>query len=153
MRRVLMILALLVVGCNLVYGRNSNSRRANKRNASVAPAEVTVNPESLDFGDQVIGRISRTQRITVTSTGTGKLYVNSTALAGDDWQQFRVTLDTCTGATVAPQKSCVIDVVCIPARRGSLKTVLTITDNAIGSHQRVELAGNGINSADVPPFP
>jgi len=150
MRRLFLILLLLMAACPLSLARGARDRAPKSESATGAP-EATVSPGSLDFGDQVIGAISKAQRITVTASGNDKLYINSTTLAGDDWQQFRVTADTCTGATLAPQKSCIIDVVCIPAKRGSLKTVLTIKDNGIDSSQRVTVSGNGINSVDVPP--
>ncbi len=116
-----------------------------------APPSVTLSPSSLDFKDQVVGKASKPQRITLTNTGGKPLYINSVAIINDDSDDFSLSGDTCTGSTVAPGKSCVIDVRFTPSATGSLKSTLTITDNAVDSPQRVPLSGNGINSAAVPP--
>ena len=116
-----------------------------------APPSVTLSPLSLDFKDQVVGKASKPQRITLTNTGGKPLYVNSVTIAGDESDDYALSGDTCTGSTIAPGKSCVIDVRCTPSATGSRKSTLTITDNAVDSPQRVPLYGNGINSAAVPP--
>jgi hypothetical protein len=116
-----------------------------------APPGVSINPGSIDFGDQVINRTSAPRRITVTNTGGSKLYINSAVMGGDDLQDFVMSGDTCTGATVGSQKSCVIDVRFNPKRTGGKKATLTLTDSAGDSPQTVTLAGNGINSVDEPP--
>jgi hypothetical protein len=115
------------------------------------PPGVSISPGSIDFGDQVAKRTSAPRRITVTNTGGKKLYINSAVIGGDDLQDFVMSGDTCTGATVASQKSCVIDVRFNPKRTGGKKATLTLTDNAGDSPQTVTLTGNGINSVDEPP--
>lgn len=116
-----------------------------------APPAVSLNPYNLDFKDQVVKRSSKPQRITLTNTGGKPLYVNSVAIVDDDRDDFTLSGDTCTGSTIAPNKSCVIDVGFNPSATGKRKSTLTITDNAIDSPQRVPLSGSGINSAAVPP--
>ena len=116
-----------------------------------APPSVTLNPLSIDFKDHVVGKASKPQRITLTNTGGKPLYVNSVTIVNDDSDNFALNGDTCTGSTIGPGKSCVIDVSFTPSATGSRKSTLTITDNAVDSPQRVPLYGNGINSASVPP--
>jgi type II secretory pathway pseudopilin PulG len=116
-----------------------------------APPSVTLNPSSLDFKDQVVKSPSKPQRITLTNTGGKPLYINSVTISNDDSNDFSLNGDTCTGSTIAPGKSCVIDVSFTPSATGSRKSTLMITDNAIDSPQRVPLYGSGINSAAVPP--
>jgi len=116
-----------------------------------APPAVAVNPASLDFGNQVIKRASRSKRITITNTGEAKLYINSVAVDGDNGEDFTLAQDTCTGATIGSHKSCIVDVTFTPAQTGTRKGGLTITDNAGDSPQKVVLTGAGINSVDVPP--
>lgn len=116
-----------------------------------APPSVTLNPSGLDFKDQVVGSASKSQRITLTNTGGKPLYVNSVTIVGDESNDFALSGDSCTGSTVGPGKSCVIDVNFTPSATGSRKSTLTVTDNAVDSPQRVTLYGSGINSASVPP--
>jgi len=116
-----------------------------------APPSVTLSPSSIDFKDQVVGKASRPQRITLTNTGGKPLYINSVTIVNDDSDDFSLSGDTCTGSTIGPGKSCVIDVRFTPSATGSRKSTLTITDNAVDSPQRIPLYGSGINSAAVPP--
>lgn len=116
-----------------------------------APPSVTLTPSSIDFKDQVVGKASRPQRITLTNTGGKPLYVNSVTIVDGESSDFALSGDTCTGSTIGPGKSCVIDVSFTPSATGSRKSTLTITDNAVDSPQRVPLYGSGINSAAVPP--
>ena len=147
-----LIVALSVVALSQPTPQPAKKRTlTNKTAQQAAPPSASVNPASLDFGDQVTKRASKAQRLTVTNSGGKPLYINSTVIDGDNKADFVVSHDTCTGATVGAGKSCVIDVVFTPAVNERRRAALVITDNAIDSPQRVTLTGNGINSADVPP--
>ena len=115
------------------------------------PPSVTLSPSNIDFKDQVVGKAGKPQRITLTNAGGKPLYVNSVTIVDGESSDFALSGDTCTGSTIGPGKSCVIDVSFTPSATGSRKSTLTITDNAVDSPQRVPLYGNGINSAAVPP--
>jgi hypothetical protein len=117
-----------------------------------SPSYVSLIPDSLDFGDQVVGRTSSAKRITVKNPGGSSLYVDSVNLGGDNPSSFAVLKDTCTGAKVDPDRACTIDVTFTPSRTGGRNARLKISDNALDSPQRLRLKGNGINSNDVPPF-
>jgi Abnormal spindle-like microcephaly-assoc'd, ASPM-SPD-2-Hydin len=123
----------------------------NKDQQDARPPEVSIAPASLDFGDQVVKRASKAKRLTVTNTGGKPLYINSVVLGGDNQEDFTLSHDTCTGATITSQKSCVIDIVFTPATNDRRTATATLTDNALNSPQNVALMGNGINSANVPP--
>ena len=144
----LMIVALSVVALSQ---STRNKTITHKPAEQAAPPSASINPASLDFGDQVARRPSKAQRVTVTNSGGKPLYINSTVIDGDNKEDFVIGHDTCTGATVGAGKSCVVDVVFTPAVNERRRAVLVITDNAIDSPQRVTLTGSGINSADVPP--
>ena len=113
---------------------------------------VSLDPGSLDFGNQVVGRRSKAKRITVKNTGVKPLYVGSVTGEGDNWSDFAIVTDTCTGATVAPNKACIIDVTFAPSHTDERNASLKLNDDAYDSPQAVSLKGNGINSADAPPF-
>lgn len=138
MRRALWV--MVVVGAMCVFGW-----------AQEPPPVITVDPAALDFGDQPAKEASKPLRITITNGGSAKLYLNSVALGGENRGDFALGRDTCTGATIEPGKSCVVDVVMTPAVTGRRAAELTITGNSGASVQTVRLTGNGINSAAVPP--
>ena len=136
-----------------VIATPQTTKHPGKQNpeGQTAPPGVTINPSSVEFKDQVTKRASKPERVTLTNTGGKSLYINSVVIEGDNKEDFVISHDTCTGATVGAGKSCVIDVVFTPAVNDRRRATLTITDNAVDSPQRVTLSGNGINSADVPP--
>jgi hypothetical protein len=143
-----MPIALVVFAVSQVaFAFEPGCGRDNREQASIARIE----PSSLDFGDQVTKKPSKYQRITVTNTGGKKLYVNSVVVGGDDQRNFTLVGDTCTGATIDPGKSCVVDVCFTPSRTETHKGAIVFTDDAADSPQNVPLTGKGINSADLRP--
>ena len=146
-------LGFLIVALSILASAQTtrNKTVTNKTGGQAAPPSANVNPASLDFGDQVAKKPSKAQRVTVTNSGGKALYINSAVIDGDNKADFEIAHDTCTGATVGAGKSCVIDVVFTPAVNERRRATLVLNDNAIDSPQKVTLAGNGINSADVPP--
>ena len=117
-----------------------------------SPPFVNLVPDSLDFGSQVIRRTSAAKRIIVKNAGGKPLYFASVDLGGDNPNSFAVLKDTCTGATIDPEKACIVDVTFTPLATGGRNARLRLNDNALDSPQRLKLKGNGINSNDVPPF-
>jgi hypothetical protein len=148
MRRILLFVFLFALA---PHGLAQKANDQNKTQQPQTPPNVEVTPASLDFGEQVVKRASKPKRLTVTNTGGKALYINSVVLGGDNQQEFVLSHDTCTGATIGAQKSCVIDVIFTPSANDKRKATLTLTDNAPNSPQNVQLSGDGINSANVPP--
>ena len=141
--RMLFVVGLVVVatlGTSAIGGASAQEK---------TPGALTFDPSSVEFGDQVSGQASKPVRITVTNSGGSDLYVNSVTMGGDNSSDFVLVSDPCSGATIKPGKSCVIDVVMTPGANGARRGELVF--NANGGSQTVTLAGNGINSSAVPP--
>jgi hypothetical protein len=122
------------------------------RNQDPSPPSVSFVPDNLDFGNQVVRRSSATRKVVVKNTGGQPLSIDSVDLGGDNPNSFAILNDTCTGATVAPNRACVVEVNFTPSGTGERNARLKLTDNAFDSPQRVRLKGNGINPIDVAPF-
>lgn len=116
------------------------------------PLYVILVPDRLDFTNQVVGTTSRSKRITVKNNGGKPLIIDSVDLTGDNPNSFAVVKDTCTGATVDPQRACIVDVNFTAGRTGTRRARLRLNDNAADSPQRMRLKGNGIYAHNVPPF-
>ena len=148
--------ALISFLCTILLALSAISQTTNTGNKAkgeedAPPPIASINPSSIDFKDQVAKKPSKPQRITITNTGGKALYVNSVVLEGDNKEDFALLRDTCTGASIAANKSCVIDLTITPGANERRAATLRITDNAFDSPQRVKLIGNGINSSAVPP--
>ncbi len=107
----------------------------------LAPA-VTVTPSSLDFGRQAVGTVCEPRKVTVKNTGDADLHVSFLDLSGDT-DDFPITADDCTGATLAPGATCTAEIVFAPLVAGTRTAVLLIMDDAADSPQRVNLRGVG----------
>ena len=117
-----------------------------------APPSVTIDPEALDFGEQVVGKKSKPNKITVMNRGGKPLHIDSLTGCGDNWRDFSIVSDTCTGATIAPQTACVIEVAFSPSRTEERHAKLELTNNAPDTPQTVSLSGEGIKSNDTRPL-
>jgi hypothetical protein len=117
-----------------------------------SPPSVTLSPDRLGFGDQVVRRTSTAKRITVSNSGGQSLYIASVVISGDNPNSFAIANDTCSGATVDANKACIVDVTFTPTGTGERNARVKLSDNAADSPQRLRLKGNGINSNDVAPF-
>jgi hypothetical protein len=149
---VLMIIVLAVSAVIFLARGGANRFRPLASSQYAATPSVRLVPDHLDFGDQVIGRRSKAKRITVTNAGGKSLYIDSVTGDGDNWSDFSVVNDTCTGATIPPNRACIIDVSVNPSDTEERNARLKLEDNAPDSPQALKLKGNGINSDDIPPF-
>jgi len=114
------------------------------RSAQSGPA-VSLSPSSLTFNGQVLGTTSAAQTIALTNTGNSPLAVSSITPAGN----YAETDNCIASSPLAPSASCTIAVTFTPLGLGTLPGTLTITDNAPGGKQVVNLLGTG-TSAPVP---
>ena len=117
-----------------------------------SPPNITFSPQSLDFGRQVTGRSGPIRRITVTNSGSGKAFVNSASLSGDNWQDFVIVDDKCSGKSIQPSQACLISIRFTPGRTGARRATLTVSLASSDESSNVALRGSGVNSVDVAPF-
>ena len=112
--------------------------------------QVSINPSSLTFPDQVVGfSSSTTETITVTSTGTVPLTINSIGVSGDFSQTN--TCGTGLPPNTSSQNSCTITVTFTPSVVAGRSGSISINDNATNvsdNPQTVSLYGNGVLVGD-----
>jgi hypothetical protein len=104
--------------------------------AASAPT-VTLTPASLTFSSQQIGTSSAAQAVTLTNAGNATLNVGILQIAGDFAQ-----INNCP-STLASNSSCTLNITVTPTASGTRNGTLTISDNAQGSPQVLNLAGVG----------
>ena len=117
----------------------------------VSGPSALLSATSLSFGSIQTGTSSTPQTVTLTSNGGQALSVNSISISGPDATQFQET-DTCQVPSVLqPTNFCSISITFSPSSTGSLQATLSISDNAPGSPQSVQVSGTGV--APPPPAP
>jgi HYDIN/CFA65/VesB-like, Ig-like domain len=156
--RKMLVISILFAAAGMIalFGSANSSFGSTdlRQNPTVPPSPpfVSLIPDNLDFGNQVVNISSKAKIITVKNTGGKPLYFDSVTLSGDNPTAFAILKDTCSGATVDPDKACIVSVTFTPLRTGGRNARLKFNDNVLDSPQRLKLKGNGINSNDVPPF-
>ena len=99
---------------------------------------ATISTASASFGYHQIGSKSRPQKVTLTNGSEVALAISSMSIANSDFQQT----NNC-GASLAPHKSCSIQLVFDPSAPLAETATLVINDNTTNSPQTVELSGIG----------
>jgi hypothetical protein len=110
-------------------------------NFTTAAGQLSVTPTSIHFG--TVEQFSLlTKNVTVKNIGTSTVSISKVSVtpgAGADADDF-TPISFCR-SSLAPGKSCTINVVFFADNLGTLSATLHITDNAAGSPQAVALAG------------
>ena len=107
---------------------------------------VSLSTSSLTFS-QNLGTASAGQPVTLTNSGNAALSIAGIAVTGANAAAFAET-NTC-GVSVAAGSSCTIMVTFTPSFAGSYSAAVSITDNAPGNPQAVNLTGTGVGTAAV----
>ena len=113
---------------------------------TVTTAEVGLSASGLSYQAQSLNTTSPAQTEIVTNTGTANLMISTDAIGGANASDFAISADTCAGATLQPNGTCMVSVTFTPATTGSLSASLVFTDDsngAAGSTQTVSLTGTG----------
>jgi hypothetical protein len=101
---------------------------------------VSLNPVSIDFGNQEVGTTSAAQLVTLTNSGGGDLVIGTLTFTSD----YFLSSDTCSGATVAfGGGTCTFYVAFHPLAVGTLNGTIGIPSNAATSVDHVLLTGYG----------
>lgn len=111
--------------------------------------EVTVSPQTLAFGDLIIGQTSTTKTVTVANSGTVPLGVGDVEL-GTAPTDFVIGADTCSGESLAAAEMCSVQVTFQPESLGPKTATLSIPTTASTEPEIVTLSGTGIAAPATP---
>jgi hypothetical protein len=95
-------------------------------------------PSSLSFGNQVLGTTSNARQVQLSNNGSSTMNISGISASGD----FAQT-NTC-GTTLATGANCTVSVTFTPKQTGARTGTLSVTDDASGSPQTVNLTGTGV---------
>jgi Htaa/Collagen triple helix repeat (20 copies) len=106
------------------------------------PPPAGVDPASLDFGTQGLGSLSPSRTVTVTA-GADPLAIERLTTTGDHLEDFFVTGDTCSGATLAPGEECSFRVRFAPGAETLRQATISVLSDAPEGPLEVALSGTG----------
>lgn len=114
----------------------------------VQAAAVSLNPTSLNFGNQNVGATSSAQTVTLTNSGTAALSISAISVTGTNASDFVETATTCPMSpnTLATNANCTVSLTFTPGATGKRTASVTLTDNAPDSPQGIQLSGTGATS-------
>ena len=103
---------------------------------------VSLNPTSLNFGNQAIGLTSNARTVTLTNTGTGTLTISGITTS----LPYSLGAGTCpaAGRTVNVGDSCTILVRFAPSEEGSATGSVSIASDADTTPDTIALSGTGV---------
>jgi hypothetical protein len=107
---------------------------------ALAPA-ISFSASSVSFPTTAVGSKSAARVIAIQNTGTATLNISGIAITGTNATSFSQT-NNC-GNSLMAGANCAVAVTFLPQSAGSLSALLTVSDNAAGSPQGVNLAGTG----------
>lgn len=122
---------------------NSQQTLALSGNGTAPPATATLSVAQLSFGNMIVTTASTAQSITVSNNGGQALAISGIVLAGTDKSDFSYT--TTCGSALAAGSTCSFSVTFKPMTAGNKSASLSVSDNAAGSPQTVQLSGAGVD--------
>jgi len=112
---------------------------------NVPPASaVTFTPPSLTFPSQPVGTFSQSQPVTLTNTGGETLTFSAVASTSGDFYQS----NNCPHS-LSPQASCTLSVMFTPTVAGTRSGAVNVSDNAVGSPQKLPLTGTASGAGKI----
>lgn len=113
--------------------------------APQAPPAFGASPSTASFGNQVVGSVSAAQTVTITNTaaiGSQSLLMSPPSIGGTNANDYTISSDSCTMASLAPGQSCTIGVRFTPTAAGTRSANLIVPSNAPSSPNSIPLSGN-----------
>lgn len=127
-------------------------------NAAGSPQLVTLNgtgiasptngpvlkfvPTSVTFPIIIQGLASTPISVTISNTGTSALHISSISAGGNSPIDFTNSLGACATATIAANSSCTTSITFSPVFSGPRSETLSVTDDAPGSPQVLNIFAN-----------
>jgi hypothetical protein len=138
----------LVIGSDAV-GSSSVAVNLVGSGATSAPAPgntpaLTLSSTEVDFGSVAAGS-QGSNSVTLTSSGTAAVVIQSLAVSGDAFSTGKIQLPL----ILAPGQQIALPLIFAPSSAGAQQGSVTLTDNATGSPNSISLTGTGTTSASL----
>ena len=120
---------------------------------NLVPPRLTAHQGSLDFDEQPVGTRSPSHTATFTNIGDQPAHVASATLTGVSDDEFMISGNDCTGATIAPGQSCSVRMRFFPFAEGPAAASLRVVSDATSSPNVLALTGTGTEPGTGPAGP
>jgi hypothetical protein len=113
--------------------------------ATFSAASISVAPLAGAFGDVNLGSV-KVMNFVVTNSGVVNVLMGTAVVAGTLTTDFTKGVDTCSGQTILPAGTCVIQARFLPTAVAAMAGTLTIPSNAPAAAPVIILNGAGTNA-------
>ena len=121
--------ALLSVTYSDVDGAEQTVEVALSGEGSITPTpNLALDPGDVDFGQVEVGQTGETT-LTVSNSGSADLTVSAVATTDTVDAPFAIVADSCTGAVLAPDASCTIDLSFAPDAAGAFSDTFNVSSD------------------------
>jgi sugar lactone lactonase YvrE len=103
--------------------------------------EMTVAPETVDFGLQAVGIVTPPSTVTVSNTGSEFILIEFVSLEGETPSAFALAENACSGMELLPGSSCSMAAAFGPREAGTFTATIRIAGHATQSDSFVTLRG------------
>jgi hypothetical protein len=104
--------------------------------------ELKIEPETLNFGQVVMGKPSKPRTVKIKNSSHGKKAHPVVIITETVDGSFSLASGPCA-QTLEPGQQCTVSVTFTPARKGKQSGAMAIDDNANKGPQTVKLLGTG----------
>jgi len=103
--------------------------------------QLTLTPAFINFGEQPLDLSTPPEMITIMNIGIGDLMLKLLELTGPHRDDYMILADGCSGAVLATDETCQVELDFAPQAAGIRKAALTVLSNDPGGPHAVELLG------------
>jgi len=103
--------------------------------------QLTLMPAFIDFGEQPLGEPTPAEAITIMNIGAGDLTLELLELAGLHPDDYMIVFDDCSGAVLATDETCQVELDFAPLAPGVRQAELAVPSNDPAAPHAVELIG------------
>jgi len=107
----------------------------------LAPPELLLSPAFIDFGEQPLNVPTPAEAITIMNIGAGELLLELLELAGLHPDDYMIVFDGCSGALLATDETCQVELDFAPLAPGVRQAELAVPSNDPAGPHAVELIG------------
>jgi hypothetical protein len=140
----------------LVDDASNSPQSVDLIGSGIARADLTINPSTVSFADQLRGAASDWQTISLRNIGGTPLAVSAIELV-DESGSFSVDSVSCLNVSLISGESCDVKVRFTPAEAGTFSAHLIVHDGTNDKAHDIVLSGNGrvasVANAQVAPSP
>lgn len=111
------------------FGDGEDGMMVQLEGEGVLPA-ASIAPGGFDFGNQVAGTRSVPHSFAIANHGTTRLDLDQVWIGGSERDQFVISSDNCSGASLAPGEECLVRVRFAPDGSGPRQATLEVSGDA-----------------------